>query len=907
MRSLVDTDRRRSRRTSAAARFVLTLSWAFFAAAGVRAQSPTLVKDIYPGVSATDGASVGFGQIVGTSGGRAFLWGFRESTQDGLWVTDGGPAGTRQILSGPLRGAGAGTDLNGTFYFGASTPEGATLWESDGTAAGTSLVKLVPAWFGDYSSLVVTKVGGRLFFTVDDDVRGTELWASDGTPVGTALVKRLTVQPGPCSYTAMPVGVGGTLFFACESTSGEALWKSDGTDAGTVPIATFVSISSMVGWNGSLYLSASDAAHGSELWKSDGTPGGTILVKDFVPGPASSNPSALVPFGGALYFRLRTDADGSIWKSDGTDVGTVLVHSLPAGGGLVPNGDRLFFSTGGTQLWASNGSTGGATLVRDFQTTISLPDSAAAVPGTLLFWVGVYQSAAVTELWKSDGTPAGTSLVKVVPARADRGGLEWPSNFGYTSIPGAFLTVFDSGACLLWGSDGTPAGTVPLVSTVPAPNSGFPGDLTDVNGTLFFSASDAEHGRELWRSDGSPGGTVLVKDLEPGPAGSSPTQLFGTKANLFFRAGTPATGERLYRTDGTDAGTLLLEDDCPQILGLLGEILIFVGNDGAHGQEPFRSDGTPGGTFPLGDLTPGLASTTVAALGALNGSFYFLTLPSDPAGTTLWKTDGTVGGTVSVRPMAGHRVWYPARAAAAGGVLVFTCEDAAYNRELWRTDGTAAGTSILFDTVPVGVAGKNDIGQSLAPLGDRIVFWADDGVHGFEPWITDGTPTGTSLLKDVNPGPMGSSNPAGTASTGSTLFFAANDGVHGSELWKTDGTGTGTTLVRDIVPGPIGSITTETFAAAGHEVFFVADDQASGRELWRTNGTEAGTARTADLDPGPASGALADFSGRTALVAQSGGRLYFTATDGTTGYELWSFRVPTGFHTFVPCPSRPHP
>lgn len=895
------------RRLPAGGPLLVVSAWVLLSASAARAQSPSLVRDIYPGVSSTAGAGVGFGKIAGVSGGRAFLWGFRESTQDGLWVTDGGPAGTRQILGGALRGAGAGTDLNGTFYVGASTPEGATLWESDGTAAGTSLVKLVPASFGDYSSLVVTKVGGRLFFTVDDDARGTELWSSDGTSAGTALVKRLTAQPGPCSYSAMPVGVGGTLFLACESASGEALWKSDGTEAGTVPIAQFTRVSSLVSWNGTLFFSASDAAHGSELWKSDGTSGGTVLVKDLAPGPASSNPSGIVPFGGALYFRLRTDTDGSIWKSDGTGGGTVPIHALPSGGGLVTCGDRLFFSTAGTQLWVTDGSTGGATLVREFHTTISLPGSTDAVPGTLLFWVGVYGSAPATELWKSDGTPAGTSLVKVVPARADRGGLEWPSYFGSTSIPGAFLTVFDTGDCTLWGSDGTPAGTVPLVTPVPAPNSGFPSDLTDVNGTLYFSAADAEHGRELWRSDGTPGGTVLVADLEPGPVGSGPAQLFGTRTGLFFRAGAHTTGDRLYRTDGTAAGTLLLEDDCPQILGLLGDVLLFLGNDGTHGREPFRSDGTPGGTFPLGDLTPGLASTTVGALGALNGSFYFLTFPSDPAGTTLWKTDGTVAGTVAVRPLAGHRKWLPTSAAAVGGVLVFTCEDEAYDRELWRTDGTAAGTSILFDTVPFGEAGNRDLGQNLAPLGARLVFWADDGVHGFEPWVTDGTSAGTALLKDVHPGSATSSNPSGTATSRSTLFFAATDGVHGSELWKTDGTGQGTTLVRDLVPGPIGSITTETIAAAGREVYFVADDQASGREFWRTDGTEEGTAQVADLAPGPGSGVLADFSGQVALVASSRGNFFFAATDGATGDELWSFPVPTASHAFVPCPRRSHP
>ncbi|MBK8595887.1 MAG: hypothetical protein IPN83_09925 [Holophagales bacterium] len=898
MTSISQMDHRLSRSIAARASVFVVSSWVLLSAAGARAQSPTLVKDIYPDASATEAASASF-WIAGVSGGRAFLWGRRDSWEVGLWVTDGTPTGTRQILGGPLRG-GAGADVNGTFFFGGITPEGGSLWKSDGTAAGTVLLKPFPSPNNSYYTMVLTKVGDRLFFIVDDNANPTELWTSDGTAAGTALVKQVAAT-GACLYSTIPVDVDGTLFFSCASGSGEAVWKSDGTDAGTVPIAVFDSISSLVSWDGDLYLSASDAAHGTELWKSDGTPGGTIPVKDVVPGPSSSNPSSFVPFGGALYF--TAGPDGSIWKSDGTDGGTVLVHSLPRAYGLVPCGGRLFFTAGDaqSQLWATDGSTGGAALVMDFQTAIALPSSATAIPGTLLFWVG-YRNTLVSELWKSDGTQAGTSLVTPVPASAITGGMDRPSYFDSTSIPGALITVFDSGSCLLWGSDGTPAGTRPLVKPVFAPNDSLPRSLTDVNGTLFFCARDAEHGDELWRSDGTPGGTVLVKDLDPGPDGSDPWDLFGTQANLFFRAGTPTTGIRLYRTDGTDAGTVLLEDDCAKVLGLLGDVLLYAGNDGVHGQEPFRSDGTPSGTFPLGDLTPGPASTTIAALGALNGSFYFLTFPSDPAGTTLWKTDGTASGTVAVSPFAGHRQWYWESGAAVGGVLVFTAGDASYRRELWRTDGTAAGTSILFDTVPGGDAGKQDVGPSLVPLGNRIVFWADDGVHGFEPWVTDGTFAGTSLVKDINPGLAESSIRAGTATLGSTLYFRASDGVHGSELWKTDGTGPGTTLVRDIVQGFIGSTTTETIGAAGHEVFFVADDQASGRELWRTNGTEAGTTRVADLSPGfENSDVPFNQSWSTPFLVRSGGKLFFTATDGTTGYELWSLPVPTQFHTVIPC------
>ncbi|NIP52547.1 MAG: hypothetical protein GWN61_15505, partial [candidate division Zixibacteria bacterium] len=44
----------------------------------------------------------------------------------------------------------------------------------------------------------------------------------------------------------------------------------------------------------------------------------------------------------------------------------------------------------------------------------------------------------------------------------------------------------------------------------------YPSSLINVNGTLFFAASDGIHGYELWKSDGTAAGTVMVKDINPG-------------------------------------------------------------------------------------------------------------------------------------------------------------------------------------------------------------------------------------------------------------------------------------------------------------------------------------------------------------------------------------------------------
>jgi ELWxxDGT repeat protein len=75
----------------------------------------------------------------------------------------------------------------------------------------------------------------------------------------------------------------------------------------------------------------------------------------------------------------------------------------------------------------------------------------------------------------------------------------------------------------LWKSDGTEPGTVLGRDTLRRLGEArLPAALTDVTGTLLFSANSATKGRELGKSDGMPSGTVLVRDIQPGTAGSSP-------------------------------------------------------------------------------------------------------------------------------------------------------------------------------------------------------------------------------------------------------------------------------------------------------------------------------------------------------------------------------------------------
>src|SRR5262245_60186316 len=63
-----------------------------------------------------------------------------------------------------------------------------------------------------------------------------------------------------------------------------------------------------------------------------------------------------------------------------------------------------------------------------------------------------------------------------------------------------------------------------------------PSQLVAVGPTTYFTADDGVHGVELWKSDGTAAGTVLVKDIVAGSASSSPGDLTNVNGMLFFRA-----------------------------------------------------------------------------------------------------------------------------------------------------------------------------------------------------------------------------------------------------------------------------------------------------------------------------------------------------------------------------------
>lgn len=220
------------------------------------------------------------------------------------------------------------TNVAGTLFFSANDgTTGSELWKTDGTSAGTVQVKDIRSGAnssspGNGGGLV--NMGGRLVFDANDGLTGRELWSSDGTAAGTVLLKDINGggSSSPGSNSGFVIA-GGTLFFNADDGSfGDELWKSDGTEAGTVMVkdieagAGDSSPSEMVNVNGTLAMNACDSAGGCEPWWSDGTAAGTVRAADIAPGIFGSDPYFFTAIGDKVFFAGDNGIDGLELFSD---------------------------------------------------------------------------------------------------------------------------------------------------------------------------------------------------------------------------------------------------------------------------------------------------------------------------------------------------------------------------------------------------------------------------------------------------------------------------------------------------------------------------------------------------------------------------------------------------------------
>jgi ELWxxDGT repeat protein len=321
--------------------------------------------------------------------------------------------------------------------------------------------------------------------------------------------------------------------------------------------------------------------------------------------------------------------------------------------------------------------------------------------------------------------------------------------------------------------------------------------------------------------------------------------------------------------------------------------VFFTADDGVHGRELWKSDGTRRGTVLVKDINPA-TDTYPSYLNAV-GDTVFFTADDGVHGRELWKSDGTKRGTVMVKDInpgtSAEYAYGPDHLTAVGGRLFFTASDGIHGRELWKSDGTKSGTALVKNIDP-GTDDDYTYGPSyLTAVGGKL-FFIGPGAQGRELWKSNGTKAGTVIVKLVKPGGATDEYDTGlaylTAAAGN-LYFSASDS-HGTELWKSNGTTPGTVMVKDIMPGFLESSFPTSLSAAGGKLFFTADDS-HGRELWKSNGTQGGTVLVKDINPGTFRGNYGGsypLSSDPGAVTAVGRRMFFTAKEGVHGRELWT-------------------
>lgn len=485
------------------------------------------------------------------------------------------------------------------------------------------------------------------------------------------------------------------------------------------------------------------------------------LLKDIRPGSASSNPTKLVVMNGAVYFIAETAAAGiELWRSDGTTAGTTMVADInPAPGAsafAITNRSPEFCVFGSTLLfWANDGTNG-------------------------------------QELWRSDGTAAGTQMVLDI-------------------VPGA------------GGSD--------------------PFGFTVSGNRVFFFAETPATGQELWVTDGTATGTRMVVDFWPGPLGGaghtfsfSPGQGHGTmtalNAGVLFNAqnaSSPAGPVPLLAfSDGTAAGTSIVgAAGDPRGFWRFGAGFLFSAYTSASGTEPWFTDGTAAGTFPLGDLATGSASSvgtnslTVFRPQLMGGRAWFVA-NATTFGYSLWSTDGTPAGTSMLfAPQVLDPFTQVRGVRAAGDRLYIEVSSTALGSEMYVSDGISQPTLVVdfnpgFGTGWLSAIGFLAIGQGRVAV---TTMRPSDSI-GDEPAVTNGTAAGTRMLANLATGSFNASTPREYTRLGDRILFSAQDnGVAGRELYwldvtslgaaETIGYGTGCAGTGGLVPrlGAVGAPT----------------------------------------------------------------------------------------------------
>jgi ELWxxDGT repeat protein len=494
-------------------------------------------------------------------------------------------------------------------------------------------------------------VSGKALFLAGDGGNGQELWVSDGSTAGTRLVRVLyeSTVPNSINASATFLGTSSSRLWIDNNQSyylgrlAEGFLSTDGTESGTIEIASLNPTLTEVLAETTTRLQVAPIGSGNsllpfgittpterQLWITDGkTQAATRLIKSVKIDSPEQFPeeylslfvhSFVTPTTEQFLFTTAVgESVSELWRSDGSAEGTILLRSnFRAMEESVLWQNRFYMdgeaSETGSEWWTSDGTAAGTTLLKDIY-----PGPEGASPkmlngiGDRFFALTNLPSG--SELWVTKGTPATTQKVKLINSQPELGRSKESIVLNQKLIFDHTVFAGNNSHTELWVTDGTENGTQRLAQFEALGID----SLTLFKGRVFF-VGNGPNGKELWSTDGTPQGTQQLIDLTPGITSicysvvncpnptflahsSNPTFLTVKGDWLYFIA----EDRDLYRTDGTTKGTRRIqafnEDyygsyssyssySSPSILSL-GDNLFISGYDRASNRQQLRYLSTP--------------------------------------------------------------------------------------------------------------------------------------------------------------------------------------------------------------------------------------------------------------------------------------------------------------------------
>lgn len=747
-------------------------------------QKSTLLKDIWAGHMSGMSSAPYFNKI----NNKIYFIASDNSSYKQIWETDGTAAGTQKVK-----------DLTSNYETIAQVAGNKFFIFSNNALSVYNPVNneltLLKTFEYTSGTMKLETFNNQLFLAANDGASGKEIWKSDGTVAGTTLLKDIAIGNGSSISNEFKVLTlnNGKFYFIANTATGYQLYESNGTTSGTVSLMPVQSIYELNGASAGNYFTfvGFDSTNGGmEPWISDGTVLGTKLLKDILPGNSSSmaiNNSKFFKVNNKIYFDTYSNGQLSgsyIWETDGTTAGTVLFNTptnnvlyglsseaqhliltkpnewnrfwlangnsaqtfeitqvgMPSNNSFVDLNSKIYLTGNnakyGMELFSVNPVSSEVALASDIShSSSSSPHSYGLLNTNLIFIASdrefnnqFYKRDKITQqISRLTNFTSGTSSVGMFTNFNDT--FFKVGNFFYTK--NSTLNPING----LYRTDGTSANSVSVsTGNTSIYDTSFFVNLND--NTLLFSGYDNVVGTELWKVDNNSNTAVLVKDISTDNMGSMyNTDSKTTVLNGFAYFVAKENGKSgIWKSDGTSANTLKAvqynfqngSDGNIKVVGSLNNKLLYSTRkenfNNTSNTELFASNGDYASSVLLRSHSDLYGSANISNDTEIFNNKLFYAVTGYPSG--LYSTDGTIAGTTEVSPI---NFFGNVQFKKCGNQLFFTNNN---STELWKTDGTTIGTTSLGANFP-GIKDMTCVNNYLYFLnGDSQKVWRSNGVAG---------------------------------------------------------------------------------------------------------------------------------------------------------------------------------